>query len=132
MQDVLIRMWLLRERWTDETELRRMALASVRNAALNVLRGHRHTEAIDLRLAETGPADDRNPLRDMEHKETEQRIAALIHDLPERGRAYLQMRAEGLSYNEIAVISGTSEVNVRSRVSRVRTWLLEQMRMRRI
>ena len=129
VQDVLIRMWLLRERFRNEEAMSRLAHVATRNAALNVLRKTRvATTPIDALQHGIVPACDEDPHDSLEHKENIRHIQALMQGLTTRGRAFLQMRADGLSYTEIAAISGCTEVNVRSQVCRARQWLLEQLR----
>lgn len=129
VQDVQVRMWLLRERFDNELALSRMAHVSVRNAALNIRKKKRLARAsFGVIKPENIPVSEESPHTHLARKEAVQQIEALMEALPTRGRAFLQMRADGLTYAEIADICGTTEVNIRSQVCRARQWLLEQLK----
>lgn len=65
--------------------------------------------------------------------ETEQKIATLIIHLPEYLRAALLLREiAGLSYKEIAVVLKCPVGTVRSRISRARTIIQENLKTRKI
>jgi RNA polymerase sigma-70 factor, ECF subfamily len=76
------------------------------------------------------PADER-PLQDTALVETERREAVqrAIATLPAKYQAPVVLRdVEGKSYEEIALILGTTEGTVKSRISRGRNFLREKMR----
>src|SRR5947208_11133103 len=74
---------------------------------------------------------DGQPLQDVALVDAERRAAVqrAIVTLPEKYRAPLILRdVEGKTYDEISNILGTSEVTVKSRISRARGFLRDKMR----
>ena len=69
-----------------------------------------------------------NPEAELENKELRAKILAAIESLPSEYREVVILREiEGLSYNEIAGITGLSLDNVKTRLSRARAQLRRQL-----
>ena len=101
--------------------------ALARNAAIDRLRyrARRPSESLD----GAGPvADAASVSGDVLARETEQRVAAAVAELPEEQRTVVILSVyQGLSHVEIAAVMGGSEKSVESRLYRARVVLRERL-----
>ena len=73
--------------------------------------------------------DDPTPPEELERRETERAVQAAIGALDEERRAVVLLRdVQGLSYEEIAVVTGLNPGTVRSRLARARQDLKENLK----
>ena len=128
VQDTLLKLWQLRFRFVDGERMRHFAMVVVRNTSISVLR-KRKLQPVSIDEDVHDPPDYTDALRQMEFRETQNRMEQLVKSLPDRQRAILRMRnVEQLSYADIACILGTSQATVRALVSRARVTLLKQIK----
>lgn len=129
VQEVLIKLWMLRQRIADKRHLQGLAMVVARNSAISVLRSKKQAAVVsidDRAVSDIGQADAQ---RDMEAREDDEMMRRCIASLPDKQRAILRMRnVEQLSYTDIANILGTTEASVRGLISRARRQLLAKMK----
>lgn len=126
VQETLVKLWMLRDRISDASKMRNMAMVVCRNVALNMLRDARLSVPIE--TVDTVSMQG-NPQVLLEERESRQKLKHSIETLTDKQRAILRMRnVENMSYADIAKILGTSESSVRGMISKARLALLKQMK----
>jgi RNA polymerase sigma-70 factor (ECF subfamily) len=101
----------------DGTALRSWLFSIARNYSFNFLRGSRVTEPLD---ADVLPDAD-TPFEIMVREEQSANLYALVDSLKPLYREVLVLKEyEGLSYAEIAIVTGSSESAVKSRLFKAR------------
>lgn len=116
VQDVLLKMWLMREQLCLPVES--LARVLVRNAAIDRLR--RRKPAVTA---------DSLQLPDEEDKATEgvERMMRLVETLPSMQQTVIRLRhLEGMEMADVARLVGTTEVAVRKSLSRARKTLRDE------
>ena len=127
-QEVMLKLWQLRGTLSDNKNML-YAYATVlsRNLCLNMLRSMavRRTERLEEEM-EVVSTD--NAQHSMERQEQALRIRAVWNDLPQQHRIIIHMKeVDRLTTREIAALLGTTECNVRTRLSRARKAFIERM-----
>lgn len=138
VQEALAKLWQMRQRIDNAEKMAHLASVIVKNASLNTIRNRkkRVTHPDLVRLPKQEPfeggnrtASDDSPQRQLEYRETRQRLQQAITRLPDKQRAVVRMRnVEQLSYAEIAQVLGTSESSVRAMICKARATLMKQMK----
>lgn len=127
VQETLLKMWCVKERIADDTHFRKLAMVTVRNVCLNMLRDMKVRRA-DTLSDEIEISGGENPQSIMERDELIGRVREVWGNLPQQYRIILNMKeAEHLSNEEIASLLGTTVANVRNRLSRARKEMLARM-----
>jgi len=130
--EVFLRIWRSRDTWNPQGALRAYLFRAVKNEAANVRRGERRSTAFWTRLFGAAPNPSStdgipgmaqsppNADAQLEHDEVLKALWRAIDTLPPQRRAvaYLRWR-EGMSYEEIAAITGQSAVAAKKQVNRV-------------
>lgn len=117
VQDVLVRLWKMSDHL--QPDVKNLAQVLTRNLAIDRLRHLRPHETIDGMMFAVSPEANDNPRYE--------RIAQLISRLPDTWQTVFRLRhADGMSYEDIAQLTGISEASVRQMVSRARRTLLQQ------
>ena len=117
VQDVLVRLWRMCDRL--QPDVKSLARVLTRNLAIDRLRHLRPQVPIDgLAFAVSDDTPDNSRY---------ERIARLIAQLPDDWQTVFRLRhADGMSYEDIARLTGISEASARQMVSRARRTLLKQ------
>lgn len=130
VQEALMRSWIARKRLGSIDELPAFAMRTVKNLCIDRLRkqSNRRQTSTDLLVV-----SDEAPMADTKMMLQEQQawMMKCMMQLPPSLRGVLQMKGiEGLSYQEIAAILGTTEAVVRSKMSKARQklWTLYRSR----
>jgi RNA polymerase sigma-70 factor (ECF subfamily) len=122
VQDAFLRAWQELPRLQDAARFGGWLLQIVRNAAIDLRRRVRPTQAEFPDLASRGPS----PSQVIEHSDSAARIQAALASLDETTRTAVVMRYyEGLSAKEIGDTLGLSSAAVDMRLSRARGQLKE-------
>lgn len=139
-QRVFVQVWRSAQRYEPTAKFTTWLFTIVHNAILNEYRrrGRRGAESLD---ALTQREDDGNtgaqfadaqapdPARAVSERELQERIAAVVRQLPDNQRtAVVMCRFEGFSYEEIAKTLGCSVPAVKSLLHRARETLKEQLK----
>ena len=120
VQDVMIKLWNMRERLEDVENLEAFALRMTRNLALDRQRMHiNNTENIDDIEAEHFAVTEQN-----DRKEQVESIRNVMLQLPEKQRSAMHLRDfEGYSYKEIASMLDMTEDQVKVNIFRARQYV---------
>lgn len=112
VQDVLLRLWTLRDELTLPMEP--LACVLVRNFSIDLLRRRRRRAA----LADAGGSEAVEEA--VAHGQIE-RLMTAVNSLPSMQQLILRLRhVEGMDYSEIAKLTGSREEAVRKALSRAR------------
>ena len=126
-QEVLLKLWMIRERIGDEQELARLATTITRNTSVNKRRDRQRNVVMSIDQARH-IFDGNMPDKAYEEQENERLLAEAVNVVNDKYRALLNMRnVEGLSYGEIAKVLGTSESSVRGMISKARMAVMENI-----
>ena len=120
VQDVMIKLWAMRERLDNVDNLEAFALRMTRNLAIDRQRMKvNNTENIDDIETDRYVATDTN-----ERREQVESIKNVMLQLPEKQRSAMQLRDfEGYSYKEIAEMLSMSEDQVKINIFRARQYV---------
>jgi RNA polymerase sigma-70 factor (ECF subfamily) len=119
--DVFVTLWERRHRW-QPVSIRQYLYGAVRNLALTRQRDVQRRVTRDTALAADPEAGIRAPLSAQEQLERREQLDALdaiIATLPPTRRVVLMLRwRDGLSFDEIATLTGTTSASVQMQISR--------------
>lgn len=117
VQDIFLKMWEKRRSMDSIANLKAYVLSAVRNKSLDMLAaGSRGNEGGVLECSDEGRA-----VEQVERKEAATRVLKLIAAMPEPQRTVISMHdVEGMGYDEISDLTGMSEGNLRTLLSRAR------------
>ena len=120
VQDVIIKLWNMRDRLDDVDNLGAFAMRMTRNLALDRQRMRaNHTESLDVAMERPQAEDTRSDAQ--EQVET---IRTMMQLLPEEQRSAMQLRDfEGYSYKEIAEMLAMTEDQVKVNIFRARQFI---------
>lgn len=126
VQDTLLRLWSVRESLDSYRSIEALAMVAARRMAIDAIRrsGARPAES----LTAEADAIDPSTLPDEAADEAfnASLVSALLARLPDRQAAIVRMHhADGLSNTEIAELTGMTEGNVRTALSRGRRRIRE-------
>jgi RNA polymerase sigma-70 factor (ECF subfamily) len=117
MQETFLRMYSALAALRDDMLLRVWLLSIARNFLLNSRRNKQLSDRLDYEPLST----DDSPFEAVLRKEESQKVRSLIESLHPALREMIVLREyEGLSYRDIAAITGISEKNVGVRIYRAR------------
>lgn len=121
VQEVMIKLWNNRERWSDIDNIESYAMTSCRNLALDHLR--RNTMKV-VSIDDAGQTPTANPYDHIYAQEQLRSVHRLMSQLPEKQRTCMQLRDfEGKNYKEIAQIMQISEDQVKINIFRARSFI---------
>ncbi len=120
VQDVIIKLWSMRERLEEVENLEAFALRMTRNLALDRQRMKiNNTEDIDNIEPDRYVTTDHS-----DRKEQVESIRLVMQQLPEKQRSAMQLRDfEGYSYKEIAEMLSMTEDQVKINIFRARQFI---------
>ncbi len=127
LQDALLDAWRRIGRFRGDSAFSTWMYRVVTNRCLGVLRRRPPTAPVH-EMAEPATAPGRSPEHVVEVDAGMDALRAALRQLPDGQRVCWVLRElEGLSYAEIAEVTGASETAVRGRIHRARTRLAEVM-----
>lgn len=117
--------WLKRHRYRKDRAAFSVWLFSIaKNEVVNYLRKRRDSLPISMAETATGGSTE----HDLEHAQDIQQLSSILADLPEREQELISLKfGADLNNREIATVSGLSESNVGTILSRVLQRLRKQM-----
>ena len=120
VQDTMIKVWNLREQWSQFESIEAFCLTVARNLAIDrSQKAEAQNSGLTSELQEV--PDTTTPDAQMERDEQLEIVRRLIDGLPEKQRTVLQLRdMEGKSYKEIAAILQVTEEQVKVTLYRAR------------
>lgn len=130
VQEALAKLWQMRQRIDDAEKMAHLASVIVKNTSLNAIRNSKSKAPLLYHDGDVGRiVSSDSPQRQMEEKETRERLQQIITQLPDKQRAVMRMRnVEQLSYKEIAQVLGTTESSVRAMICKARATLMKQLK----
>ena len=129
IQEVLLKLWFFREKLDQYRSMDALARVITKHLCLNRKRG----QNIELVALEEGFGiiGEGSPEQDLVNEEKMNEILALIETLPDLQQAILRKKhIEGMEVEEIARLTGSNPVAVRTNLSRARKKVREQFLMR--
>ena len=128
VQEVLMKLWSARGHIDNADDFTKYAVTAVRNTALNVLNEWKHRQTVSIETHEV-PVETNGPDTRLEIIERQKHLDHIIARMTVANRTLLKMRnIDQLSYSQIALMLGTSEKAVRIRISRIRQYLVNQIK----
>ena len=129
IQDVLLKLWFLRERLDRYRSIDALAMVVTKHLCMNRKRGSR-LETVALEEGR-GILADETPEQALMRGERMDELLELIETLPDLQQAILRMKhIEGMEVEEIARLTGSNPIAVRTNLSRARKKVREQFLMR--
>ena len=129
IQDVLLKLWFLRDRLDRYRSVDALAIVVTKHLCIN-RRRRMHLETVALEEG-FGIIGEDTPEQDLMNEERMDELLALIETLPDLQQAILRMKhIEGMEVEEIARLTGSNPIAVRTNLSRARKKVREQFLMR--
>lgn len=130
LQEAYARLWSKRASLEAVQNPEAFAITIVRNLCLDFLRSPRSNSRSEPLEAITLPSED-SPDRQVELRDQLRQVHRLIEELPPNQRQVIRLRGmEDCSLEEIAQITGFSDANVRTLLSRARKYIKEKLKIR--
>jgi len=125
VQETLLKLWFLRERLSQYRSIDALAMVITKHLCINRKRGqHLTTVPLQEGWSVIGGASPEQKLMDEERM---QELLELIGTLPNLQQAILRMKhIEGMEVEEIARLTGSTVIAVRTNLSRARKKVCEQ------
>lgn len=121
-QETFVRAWRSLDRFRGQSALNTWLYRIVTRRCLDTIAARRTTEQLDDAATEHVGAE---PAEIVAHREQLQAVTRVIAELPADQRAALVLREfEGLSYEELADVLGTSVAGIKGRLHRARLTVL--------
>ena len=129
VQETLLKLWFLRDRLSQYRNVEALALVITKHLCINRKRGkHLVTVSLEEGLTIIG---EQSPERRLMDEERMQELLDMIATLPDLQQSILKMKhIEGMEVEEIARLTGSTPIAVRTNLSRARKKVREQF-MRR-
>lgn len=125
IQEVLLKLWFLRERLDQYHNLDALAVVITKNLCINRKRGQ-HLQMVALEEG-IGILGEDSPEVCLIREERMDELMALIAALPDLQQSILRMKhVEGFEVEEIARLTGSTPIAVRTNLSRARKRVREQ------
>lgn len=125
VQDVLLKLWFLRDKLDAYRSIDALAIVVTKHLCINRMRGLR-VETVDIEQG-IGIGGGENPEMKLVAEESMQEILDVIATLPDVQQSILRMKhIEGFEVEEIARLTGSTPVAVRTNLSRARKKVREQ------
>lgn len=121
-QEIFVYLWEKRATIDPDQSLKRFIFVMARNRAIDHIRKHRKTQAMELpqEYADNVTSVDMAPDQSMLERELNLMLNLYLDNMPEQRRAVYRMSLEGFSNAQIAEKLGITPENVRQHLSRAR------------
>lgn len=128
VQDLFLKIWKDRTRWSPTTSVKSYLYAAARNLALDYLKHERVVETWKQEALRNGRSSPRTPDESLRRKELGQDVREAVDELPERRKYVFKLsRQHGLTYREIATVLDISIKTVETHMRRAFRFLREQL-----
>lgn len=128
VQEAYIKLWQKRDCIPHDCDQAAFCVTLTRNMCIDRLR-RTHLLIVEAEPQESDSPQSRSVEEGFISKESGEKLMDVINLLPNRQRSILLMRdIEGISYMDIAVATGLSEVNVRVTLSRARKFVANKLK----
>ena len=130
LQEAYAKLWSKRDALETVRSPEAFAVTTVRNLCLDYLRSP-HSNSRSAPLEEVTRHSEDSPERQVELRDQLRQVRRLIEELPPYQRQVIRLRGmEDCSLEEIAQITGFSDANVRTLLSRARKYIKEKLKLR--
>lgn len=119
IQEVFLKLYLMREKLDDYNSIYALSVTMVKNASLSKIRDSK--DALKSKVDSIIVSNEPNPHLALEHKDNVKHIMRIINTLPRLQQLILKMKhVEGMAIAEIAELTGSKPEAVRVNLSRAR------------
>ncbi|MCF2505052.1 sigma-70 family RNA polymerase sigma factor [Dyadobacter sp. CY107] len=126
IQDVLLRLWTNRQQLETYHSIEALAVQMTKNLCLDRLKSHQKQKMQNDADVGSVQATELSPHRQLENSDSAALMHKLIGELPEQHKLVLHLRdVEEYSFEEIEQVTGLSNANIRTVLSRARQKLRE-------
>lgn len=126
IQDVFLRLWTNRQQLESYQSVEALAVQMTKNLCLDRLKSHRKQKTSNETDMVAMQAADVSPYRQVENSDSAGLMHRLIGELPEQQKLVLHLRdVEEYTLEEIEEVTGLSNANIRTILSRARQKLRE-------
>lgn len=126
IQDVLLRLWTNRQQLETYQSIEALAVQMTKNLCLDRLKSHHKQKMQNDADVTSVQANELSPHRQLENSDSAALMHKLIGELPEQHKLVLHLRdVEEYSFEEIEQVTGLSNANIRTVLSRARQKLRE-------
>lgn len=126
IQDVLLRLWTNRQQLETYQSIEALAVQMTKNLCLDRLKSHHKQKMQNDADVTSVQATELSPHRQLENSDSAALMHKLIGELPEQHKLVLHLRdVEEYSFEEIEQVTGLSNANIRTVLSRARQKLRE-------
>lgn len=124
VQDVLLRLWEVRQHGTEIRNVEAWVSACTKNSCVSIWRKSRKARIASLPedLPEGG-----NSALPMERADAERKAGEALKRISEGTRRLLELRATGLSLDEIAAVTGRPKGSIKSAISAARKEMVDTL-----
>lgn len=123
IQEMMIALWHAIPRYRGDASPATLIYRVAHNTALVWSRARRRIPPHEELETDLADRPGRSPAAVLERRERDERLYAAIRTLPNLDRGLIVMHLDGLSYRDMAGVTGLSETNVGARLSRARNAL---------
>lgn len=124
VQDVLLRLWISLRDGLDIRNAEAWAVRCTKNACISALRKARSRTTCP--IFDTLP-DNAGASARLDNAEAEARVDRLLETIPDATRKLLELRAAGMSLDEISAASGRPKGSVKSSISATRRQMMKKL-----
>jgi RNA polymerase sigma factor, sigma-70 family len=122
VQEVFLKMWTMGEKLDEYNDIEAVAVTIIKNKCIDIVRRRKFNDGAAV-LTFENPV---SPFDLMVSNETRAIMRKIISELPQNFRELVQLREiDGLSYEEIAAMTGANVNSIRVSVSRARQIIKE-------
>lgn len=126
IQDVFLRLWTNRQQLESYQSVEALAVQMTKNLCLDRLKSHHKQKTSNETDMAAMQAADVSPYRQVENSDSAGLMHRLIGELPEQQKLVLHLRdVEEYTLEEIEEVTGLSNANIRTILSRARQKLRE-------
>jgi RNA polymerase sigma-70 factor (ECF subfamily) len=127
VQEVFMKMWTMGEKLDEYDDIEAIAVTIVKNKCIDVVRRRKFIGGEEVNNSVMNFESPVSPLDQMMSVETKDLVQKIISGLPQNYRELVRLREiDGLSYDEIATLTGVNVNSLRVSVSRARQIIKEE------
>jgi RNA polymerase sigma-70 factor (ECF subfamily) len=121
VQEVFVKLWKMGEKLDEYNSIEALATTMVKNYCIDQVRKRKRTPLVEFENQGNKLLSSPSPQEQLESRETGEIVNNIIEHLPEANRLIVRLREiDGLSYEEIAEITGQNVNALRVILSRTR------------
>lgn len=127
VQEVFMKMWTMGVKLDEYNDVEAIAVTMLKNKCIDIVRRRKFDGGGEVSTAILNSEGPVSPLDQMVSGETRDLMSKIISGLPQNYRELVQLREiDGLSYDEIASLTGVNVNSLRVSISRARQIIKEE------